>query len=169
MNVFGLQGVGEIILVNCVAWLVIHLAAAWACSLPPWKRFNAHAFPYRHRRWEREGRFYQTVFRVRAWKSRLPDLGRFRKKRLASRSWEYLRQYVAESCRAELTHLIVILAVPLFIIWNNWLAAACMVPYVLLENLPCIIAQRYNRGKILRIIEPGRAGREANGRPALPS
>ncbi|MBN2351340.1 MAG: hypothetical protein JXD23_02140 [Spirochaetales bacterium] len=163
MNVFGLRGAGEIILINCAAWLVVHLAAAWSCSLAPRRWFDARAFPYRHRRWERDGRFYQTAFRVRAWKSRLPDLGKFRKKRLASGSREYLGKFVEETCRAELTHFIVILAVPLFVIWNNWLAAACMVPYVLLENLPCVIAQRYNRGRILRILDPGR---HTDARPA---
>ena len=153
MNVFGLTGVAEIILLNCMIWLFIHLAAAWACSRVPGEWFDARVFPYRHRRWERQGRFYQTVFRVKAWKSMLPDLGRFRKKRLASSDSAYLNQFLAESCRAELTHLVVILVVPLFVIWNNWLAAACMVPYVLLENLPCVIAQRYNRGRLLRILD----------------
>jgi glycosyl-4,4'-diaponeurosporenoate acyltransferase len=147
MNVFGLSGILEIILVNCAAWLLVHLAAGFVCSLIPRHRFDSRTGLYRTRRWERS--VYETVFHIRAWKERLPDCGSFRKKRMSSRKPAYLREFLAEGCRAELIHAVVILCVPLFIIWNNWPAASLMLPYVLLENLPCIFAQRYNRDRLL--------------------
>jgi len=76
----------------------------------------------------------------------------FPKKRLRERSPEFLAAFARETCRAELAHWLVILGGPLFFLWNRPGVGALMVAYALAENLPLIIAQRYNRARLLRVL-----------------
>lgn len=43
------------------------------------------------------------------------------------------------------------LALPLFCVWNSWWAMGINAAYVVLANFPCILAQRYNRARLLRL------------------
>jgi glycosyl-4,4'-diaponeurosporenoate acyltransferase len=138
------------ILLNVAAWLAIHLGVSFLSSRLPLHLFHEEGWIYRTRRWERDGRFYQDALRIRAWKGLLPDgsalfRSGFRKKRLASLASEYLGTFVRETCRAELCHWLVLAVVPLFFLWNPWWVAVWMIPYAAATNLPCILAQRFNR------------------------
>ena len=138
------------IVMNTAAWLAIHLGVSYFSSRLPLPLFRAEGWLYRTRRWEKEGRIYQAVFRIRSWKGLLPDGAAlfkkgFRKKSLASRSPQYLGEFVKETCRAELCHWLVFAVVPLFFLWNPWYVALPMIPYAVATNIPCIFAQRFNR------------------------
>jgi glycosyl-4,4'-diaponeurosporenoate acyltransferase len=136
---------------------VIHLGAAWAGLRLPAEVFDPDGAWFRTRGWEAEGRFYDRVFRVKAWKNALPDgaalfRGGFRKKTIASRRAAYLSRYVRETCRGEAVHAAVIFCAPVFLIWNPpgvwvWLAV-----YALAANLPCLVVQRYNRIRLRAIL-----------------
>lgn len=57
-----------------------------------------------------------------------------------------------ESCRGEMTHWL-----PIFLFWVFGFivppyALVYMLIYALVANLPCIIVQRYNRPRILKIL-----------------
>lgn len=83
----------------------------------------------------------------------------FRKKKLRSYTSEYLERFLLESCRTEMTHLLAILP-----FWVFWFFTPPQVPwmmlaYALIVNLPCMIVQRYNRPRIIRILRK----REAMG------
>ena len=80
-------------------------------------------------------------------------------KRLASREPACLRRWVVESCRAELCHWLAMLPGLLFILWTPPVAALLNLLYGVLINLPCVIAQRYNRPRLLVLL--GRSGRVA--------
>ena len=41
---------------------------------------------------------------------------------------------------------------PVFFLWNPWWADLVMVAYALAANLPCILAQRYNRLRFQRLL-----------------
>ncbi len=148
------------ILLNAGAWLVIHLGVSYFSSRLPLAWFDPRRWLFRTRRWERGGRFYERVFLIRAWKRALPDgaaLFRtgFRKCHLASRSPEYCRTFVRETCRAELCHWLVFALVPLFFLWNPSYVAWPMVPYAIAVNVPCIVAQRYNRPRLAELAALG--------------
>ena len=49
---------------------------------------------------------------------------------------------------------------PLFFLWNTPWLAGVMVLYGVAANLPCLITQRYNRARLLRILD--RASRHAS-------
>lgn len=151
------------ILLNAGVWLVIHLGVSYFSSRLPLAWFDPEGWMFRTRRWERGGRLYERVFLIRAWKRALPDgatLFRtgFRKRHLASRSPEYCRTFVRETCRAELCHWLVFALVPLFFLWNPWYVAWPMVPYAIMVNAPCIVTQRYNRPRLARLTALGFSG-----------
>ncbi|MFC2009799.1 glycosyl-4,4'-diaponeurosporenoate acyltransferase [Chloroflexota bacterium] len=120
--------------------------------------FNPEGWLYQQRNWERNGRIYEGFFRLKSWKQKLPDgaaifKGGFTKKHLKENSREYLREFIMETCRAELTHWIVFLFGFVFFIWNIWWVGIVMIIYAAIVNIPCIITQRYNRIRLRKITD----------------
>ncbi len=145
------------ILLDFVAWFIIHLSVAGIGLHLPGRLFEQDGFLYKCRPFENGGRFWEMVFHVRRWKERLPDgsviLGRgFAKKQLQSRDTDYFVAFVKESRRAELTHWITLLTAPLFFLWNPPAVGFFMILFALFMNGPCIIAQRYNRPRFQRLL-----------------
>ena len=140
---------------NIAGWPVIHLTIAAIVMRIPQERFAQDGPLYRQRGWEQGGRFYIKWLRVRRWKSMLPDgapwLGGFTKKRLASTDEGYLGKFIVETRRAEFAHWWMMACCPVFFLWNPMWACWVMVAYAIASNLPCIVAQRYNRLVLTRI------------------
>ncbi len=136
------------------AWFIIHMAVVLFMVRIPRKQFDPDSLLYRVRPWEKGGYLYQKLFRIKRWKSILPDAAGwmksrgFPKKKLASRDMQYLKTFAVETCRAELTHWTIILCAPFFFLWNKPVVGWIMIVYALAENIPLIIAQRYNRCRL---------------------
>ena len=143
---------------NIVAWPVIHLSVAAAFLRMPLERFEGDNWLTAPRRWERQGQFYRDYFAIRAWKRLLPDgapwLSGFAKKNLSRRDAAYLTEFLQETRRAELAHWCMLGSLPVFFLWNPPWACWVMTLYALVANLPCIVAQRYNRLVLARITAP---------------
>ena len=147
------------ILLCFLVWPFLQVATALFCLNLPDRYYSPNSFFYKAHRFERDGRIYNQVFRVKRWKHLLPDGGTvwkkrgFKKKRLDSFSKENLNRFLIESARGELTHWLAI-----FPFWLFWLFTPAIVPwimliYALLVNMPCIIAQRYNRPRVQRLLK----------------
>jgi glycosyl-4,4'-diaponeurosporenoate acyltransferase len=147
------------IVIDFIAWFIIHIGVVAIMVRIPARHFDPNYWLYRRRRWEREGNVYQELFKIKKWKQHLPDgarvLGRlgFQKKQLNGTNSAYFGAFLMETCRAELTHWILILFAPFFFLWNRPGVGLFMIFYALLENLPFIIAQRYNRYRFRRLLE----------------
>jgi len=143
------------ILLDALAWLILSPAISFLTLRLPADAFDPQGWLYATRRWEREGELWNVLFRVRRWKSALPSggpaLGGFSMRRFESTEPAYVRRWMAETCRAELAHWLQIALAPLFFLWNVPVAGAIIIVYALAANLPCIIVQRYNRPRVLRI------------------
>jgi glycosyl-4,4'-diaponeurosporenoate acyltransferase len=142
---------------NVAAWLLIHMGFAWAGTRLPCRLFKAERGLFRIRGFERQGALYERTFRIRSWKDLLPDGARlfeggFPKGRLARRDADYLRRFVLETRRGETVHWAVFLASGLFFLWNPANIAVWMILYAALANFPCILAQRYNRARLERLL-----------------
>ena len=143
--------------VDIAAWLAIHIGVSYLATRTPLSSFNPDSWFFRRRRWERNGRLYSRFFVVKRWKKRLPDGAAafkegFEKRHLRDTSEEYFADFIRETCRAELTHWMVLLFGPVFLIWNIWWVGVIMVAYASAVNLPCIITQRYNRIRLRRMV-----------------
>lgn len=137
-----------------VGWLVFQLGAALLGNRLPARLLNAKWFSAR--RFETE-RFYRRLTGVHRWKHLLPDGGAahkkgFAKRRLQSADAAYLREFILESKRAELVHWLAILPFWVFGLWGPPVVIPIMFVYALAVNLPCIIAQRYNRPRLIRLL-----------------
>jgi glycosyl-4,4'-diaponeurosporenoate acyltransferase len=102
--------------------------------------------------------FYQRPLRIKSWRKVIPDGGAmfkrgFPKKNLENKNTGYLKTFLYETKRAELTHLLAILPAPLFFLWNIWWVGLIMIAYALIANLPCIMLQRFNRARISRVLK----------------
>jgi len=139
-------------------WLLFQLAAALLCRKLPRGWLSPDRWLFRERGWEKGGRVYKRWFLVHRWKRLLPDIaaalrGGYRKNRLTDFSHGNLDGYLMESCRAELAHILAILTFWLFGFVAPPGAVAWMLLLQLAANLPCVIAQRYNRPRIRAFLE----------------
>jgi len=146
------------IMLDSAAWAIIQTGIAYLALRFPPSLLDYRLWLFRPRPWERNGALYEQVFRVRRWKTRLPSAGgtffrnAFSIRQVASADVQYLDTWVRESCRAELCHWLAILPSLLFFLWNPWPVGFMMIAYAIAFNSPCIIAQRYNRPRLLSIL-----------------
>lgn len=142
---------------NLLGWPLIHLAISFVVLRLPARLFAQDSWITAPRSWERNGRLYRDWLRIRSWKSRLPDgapwLGGFAKKKLNGRDPCCLERFLTETRRAEWAHWCMFGCLPLFFLWNPPWAWLVMTAYALASNLPCILAQRYNRIALARLVQ----------------
>jgi glycosyl-4,4'-diaponeurosporenoate acyltransferase len=149
------------IVIDFIAWFIIHMGVVLCIIHVPFKSFDPEGWIYRARAWEKNGGIYTRIFNIKKWKKCLPDgskLLRYRsfpKNRLEEKNDLYFASFLQETCRAELTHWIIILFAPFFFLWNKPGVGWIMIFYALIENLPLIMAQRYNRIRLKRVLRGG--------------
>ena len=157
------------ILICFVLWPILQFAAAQICHVLPDRAFSPKSWFFRTHDFENGGQIYEKLFRVRKWKHLLPDGNsapkqrRFNKKHLENFSAENLNRFLLESSRAELTHWLAILPFWLFGFFVPGSVIVYMLIYALLVNLPCIIAQRYNRPRVQRLLSRMKIVRSSHG------
>lgn len=154
---------GWIVALNVIAVPAIHFGLSWWFTRLPESCFDPGSAPYRERRWEQDGVIYQTLFRIRSWKTILPDAAPwfdgFAKGKLESKEPDYLRRFIVETCRGEACHAAQIAGLVLTVAWNPWpVAASVMIAYALLSNLPCLVLQRFTRARMRRLLAEVESG-----------
>ena len=145
------------VIIDIGAWLFFHLSISAICLKLPLSTFQYDTFWARIYSWEKSGDLWQRLFRVKTWKSKVIDgaslfKNGYEKKALHGISEKDLQTFSEETKRAELTHWLSILPAPLFFLWNPLWAGWVMIVYAFVFNLPFIIVQRYNRGRIKKIL-----------------
>lgn len=141
------------VILDFIAWAFFHMAISIICLKIPLAFFLEDRVWFRIFAWEKSGKRWQQLFRVKKWKGRVLDGATifrkgYAKKRLHGSSISDLNVFGAETKRAELTHWLCIVPAPLFFLWNPIWVGWVMILYALLFNVPLIIVQRYNRGRI---------------------
>ncbi len=155
-----------IVVLNAAGWPMIQMALAVAFTRMPVAWFD----PPEAMAWEGRGLVYEKCLGIKHWKDRLPDAARwfgggFAKGSLAGVERDYLERFIRETWRGELCHWSAMAFTPLFFLWNPWWGNGVIVIYVLAANLPCILAQRYNRIRFRRLLARARC----SGVPASPA
>ena len=146
------------ILIDIAVWFIIHMGVVFFAVRIRARSFNPNGFFYRPRTWEKGGVLYRKFFKINRWKEHAPDGAGFLKdrgfpkKRLKDTSNAYLNDFLIETCRAEMTHWIIILFAPFFFLWNRFWVGVIMILYAVAENIPLIMVQRYNRCRFRRIM-----------------
>ncbi len=139
-------------------WPLIHIIIGYIGARIPSKYFERDAWPYKKSAIEMEGKLY-NFFGIKRWKSILPDGARlvdrngFPKKKLASLQEEYIEKFIIETRRAEFVHLIHLPFLIIFFLFNPLFGDIIMIIYAFFMNVPCIFAQRYNRIRLMKVLD----------------
>ncbi|NCB48071.1 MAG: glycosyl-4,4'-diaponeurosporenoate acyltransferase [Clostridia bacterium] len=147
------------VLLFFIVWPILQVGSALICLYIPDKFFNNNKGIYKTQKFEKNGKIYDDIFKVKKWKHLLPDGGAiykkkgYAKKKLSDYSTNNLIKFLIESCRAELTHWLPISLFWVFFLFTTPLVGFFMFVYSIIVNLPCIFAQRYNRPRIARLLE----------------
>ncbi len=127
-------------------------------SLLPRRIFHGDRPPFSPFRWEKDGKIYEYLH-IRRWKDRVPDMSRIlksmvKKKLPVGSSSARMDLLVQETCVAELIHsLLIVAGLRLLRIWPGIGGWIVYLIYVLLGNLPFIMIQRYNRPRLVHLVE----------------
>ena len=145
------------IVADVVAWGAFHAATGYAAHRLDASRLQRDGWLLRQRPFESGGRWYRRRLRIHRWKDRVPEAGDlFRggvsKRRLPAYDAAGLTLFVRETRRAELAHWWAMACGPVFVLWNPPLAAALLVGYGVVVNLPFIAIQRYNRFRVQALL-----------------
>lgn len=146
-----------LLVVNTIAWLIIHFGMSFLCLKIPLGYFLQDTFQFRIATWEQNGKVWDRLFAVKRWKKYLIDGSSivkksYNKKHLHGTKCDELKVFAAETKRAEMTHWLILLPIPLFFLWNPLWAAWINVAYAFIANVPFIITQRFNRARIEAIV-----------------
>lgn len=136
---------------------IIGIIAFFVGESLPRSIYRWDRFPFRCYAWERDGKIYERLG-VRWIKTHGIDMSRimprtFPKQNTMSRDRAHLNRLVLEMCNAELVHWILVLLSPAFaLLIEGWYGVAISIGYAL-SNLSSIMIQRYNRPRIVMILE----------------
>jgi glycosyl-4,4'-diaponeurosporenoate acyltransferase len=143
--------------VDVAAWGAFHSLTGYAAHRLDGSRLSRDGWLLRPRHFEAGGGWYRRWLKIHRWKDKVPEagglFGGISKRHLPSRDIEGLRLFVRETRRAELAHWWAMGCGPIFVLWNPPLAAGLLIGYGVLVNLPFIVIQRYNRFRLLALIE----------------
>lgn len=145
-------------LVGGAVWAVLGTLTGYVMHRLPVRRFDHDNALTKLRPAEVDGRVYERRFAIRRWKRWLPEggdvfEGGFNKRALGRRDSANLQRFVAETRRAEMTHWITMFYGPLFWLWSSWWLGGVMVAFGIVANVPCLVTQRYNRARLLRVLQ----------------
>ncbi len=145
-----------LIVVNTLAWAAIQISVGYFAARMSDGRFNPQSPLFKERACEQGGKIYEELFRVTRWKSWLPSGGKFfgifSINSFRSADSGYAHKWLVESSRAEFTHWVAMLPALLFFLWNPFNAWIINILYAFFANMPCIISQRYNRPRVMRLM-----------------
>ena len=147
----------KLFIYDLIYWLFFQGVIGFIAARLPMKKFDPEKKLYQTRSWEKNGKVYEEWFHIRKWKHLIWDAGKvfqkdFSKDHVDPKSPEMLRRWIIETCRAEWCHWVTFFfIIPLFItnppgMINFWLI------YDILLNIVPIIVQRYNRPRLIKLL-----------------
>ena len=111
---------------------------------------------FRPKKWEADNKIY-SILKVSAWKDKLPDMSKILKKlpnkQVKVPTMESVKALINETCVAEISHMILIgMSVPISFLCEGISGFIYFMLYGVLGNLPFIIIQRYNRPRLIKLL-----------------
>lgn len=147
----------------------IGLAAHVIGEALPRRWFHYDRRPYTPWKWEQRGRFYERAFHISKWKDAMPDKSQavksgVRKSMDGGASIAHLEALLAETCVAEWVHWALLAISPVMFLtmrlpWS-WAGYAIYA----FSNLPLIAIQRYNRPRLVTLLQMERRKEERKAR-----
>ena len=139
-----------VVALNAAGLPALQLGCAWLFTRLPERWFDRPSRPP-------AGRPDRGFLQIHRWKDAIPDgaswfRGGFAKATLTAQEPAYLRRFITETRRGEACHWTVLALIPVFFLWNPWWGDLIIAIYAIGANLPCILIQRYNRGRLQHML-----------------
>ncbi len=147
---------GWAVALSSATWALSFAVIGWWAARLPLDRVQRAGPVTRLRPWERGGALWRRLLRVDRWKDRVPEAGALfggdSKRHLRSRTTEALARYRAETIRAERVHWLSAATTPVHAVWCRPTVFAGMVAFGIAANVPFVVIQRVNRGRLDRLL-----------------
>jgi glycosyl-4,4'-diaponeurosporenoate acyltransferase len=144
----------RLVALDAAVWVILSIGVGYGGHRLSDRRLQHESAITRPRAFEQNGDFWQHHFAVRRWKDRLPEAGAIfggmSKRHL--RHWKDMGRLAIETRRAELVHWSLMACGPLFLFWNPPALGFAMILFAVAANGPCIVIQRFNRYRLLRLL-----------------
>lgn len=158
------DGTVRLVLVDAAAWAGLSAGVGLVASRVPDRALARDTWLTRIRPAELGGRRWERLA-VRRWKDALPEAGGLfggaSKAHLAGRG--DVERQLLETRRGEWVHWVLLGCGPLFALWNPAWLAVVMVAFGVAMNLPFIAVLRFNRARLLRVVERRRPAAARDG------
>ena len=142
-------------------------------QLLPRQNFDYDLPPYSAYKWERGGNIYRLIG-IHRWKDAVPDMSRYirsmvKKKIVIFRDPDYLDALIRETCVAELVHYMLMLLSPIFLIFMSGYPGVIAAAAYCLCNMPFVLIQRYNRPRLVELMERQLATKQRTAQESSPA
>ena len=146
-----------IVLRDILIWFVLHMVFVYVCHhLLRDKWYEKQDRLFLLSRFEKQGKIYQDILRIKRWKDIIPDGGKinrrgFEKSKL-KRDLPYLRKFYLETKRAELIHWCGMFTCIVFLFIHPFPRNLIVFGVAILLDIPFLLVQRYNRPRLSRLV-----------------
>ena len=141
----------KVTLLNFILMLTWHIVTLIICRCLKTSYFNPEKYLYKQKKWEKNGKFYVKILKIKKWKDHLPQFVSkkgFSKRTLLGQSErhnEYINRFIIETCRAEWNHIVCCCYFTVSFFINSFLYGLIFSLVPVICNLPYVAIQRYNR------------------------
>lgn len=148
----------ELFVLDLFYWLMIQGLIGFISAHLPRRLIQPTRHIYQVRQWEKDGAIYQKWFNIKKWKPIVWDAGKFFQKDFSKdhvdpKNPKNLERWIIETCRAEWCHWVTFFFIlPLFSFNPSGLMYFWFLYDATLNIVP-IIVQRYNRPRLMRLLE----------------
>lgn len=144
---------------KCFWYLILTgIIAFFVGRILPKKWFRPDLFPYRCYSFEKGGKIYDKL-KIHRWQNKLPDMSKIfpqmmPPKNLSGNYKDRIPCMLQETCIAELIHtLLCVTGLHCLRLYPGIGGVIIVILYIVVFNLPYILIQRYNRPRLLKIIQ----------------
>jgi|YNPMSStandDraft_1061717.scaffolds.fasta_scaffold00034_26 glycosyl-4,4'-diaponeurosporenoate acyltransferase len=147
------------LILNTIFWITVNFFCGYIVHFIPDNFYTTKNFIFKKRNFEKNGLLYKKLLFIQKWKDKLPDGGKvlglhpFSKKHFEYKKKDYIEKFILETCRGELTHILPFIFLPISFTWNPLIGSIIMTLYCFFSNFPCIIVQRYNRIRLIKLLK----------------
>jgi len=146
----------KFLLLNISTWVIWFFVIGYLVNLIPAHRLANDTFWTRLNDFEKDGKWYRKYLKINKWKDYLPELGGvfkqgFAKRNIDQSNQKQIQDFIVATRRAEIAHWLMTAGWIITIAFNPWWAIILNIIFAHLVNFPCLIVQRYNRARLLKI------------------
>ncbi len=146
----------KFLLLNISTWVVWFFVIGYLVNLIPAQRLANDTFLTKLNDFEKDGKWYRKYLKINKWKDHLPELGGvfkqgFAKRNIDQSNQKQIQDFIVATRRAEIAHWLMTAGWIITIAFNPWWAIILNIIFAHVVNFPCLIVQRYNRARLLKI------------------